>query len=305
MDGLRRHADGSIAVNQICIFGEVLFDHFPDGTRVLGGAPFNVAWHTQAFGLSPTFISRVGKDSEGKAILDAMKKWGMETEGMQIDDQHPTGRVTVDLIDGEPSYDIVRPSAWDAIEANSIKNRCSMLYHGTLALRDQASLTALETIRSNTQGRIFVDVNLRSPWWDRDSVLSQLVPANWVKLNSDELALLMPSGRYDSDAAPEFIKEHNLDGLILTHGSEGAEILTANGEHASATPEAGIDIVDTVGAGDAFASVILLGLASDWPLQLMLERAQSFASQIVGCRGATVSDPAFYRSFIESWHLHH
>ncbi|MEJ2329533.1 MAG: carbohydrate kinase [Gammaproteobacteria bacterium] len=292
-------------MSDICVFGEVLFDHFPDGKRVLGGAPFNVAWHLKAFGLSPTFISRVGKDTEGEAILDAMEKWGMETQGLQIDDQHPTGRVTVEFIEGEPSYDIVRPSAWDAIEANRINNGCSMLYHGTLALRDQASLTALEAIRSNIQGPVFVDVNLRSPWWDRNSVLSQLVPANWVKLNSDELALLSPSGQSDSDAALQFIKSHRLDGLILTHGGEGAEILTASGEHVSARPEADIAIVDTVGAGDAFASVILLGLAEGWPLRQMLERAQSFASRIVGRRGATVSDPAFYRPFIESWHLHH
>jgi fructokinase len=64
-----------------------------------------------------------------------------------------------------------------------------------------------------------------------------------------------------------------------------------------------VPVVDTVGAGDAFASVILLGLAKGWPLQQMLERAQSFASQIVGRRGATVSDPAFYNPFIESWSI--
>ena len=49
-----------------CIFGEVLYDHFPDGQRVLGGAPFNVAWHLQAFGQAPRFVSRVGHDAEGR-----------------------------------------------------------------------------------------------------------------------------------------------------------------------------------------------------------------------------------------------
>ena len=44
------------------VFGEVLFDCFADGTRVLGGAPFNVAWHLQAFGEAPLFVSRVGDD---------------------------------------------------------------------------------------------------------------------------------------------------------------------------------------------------------------------------------------------------
>ena len=303
MDGLQRDADGGIAVNRICVFGEVLFDHFPDGKRVLGGAPFNVAWHLQAFGQSPVFISRVGNDSEGEAIRDAMESWGMETRGLQTDTQHPTGRVTVELADGEPSYDIVRPAAWDSIEPVGADHGCSILYHGTLALREQASRTALEAIRNSSQGTVFVDVNLRPPWWDRDSVLSHLAPANWVKLNSDELAMLMPDGQNKPGAALQFIERHSLDGMILTHGSEGAEILTANGEHVNATPEAGIDIVDTVGAGDAFASVILVGLANGWPLQQMLERAQSFASRIVGQRGATVSDRAFYRPFIQNWRL--
>ena len=54
--------------NKLCIFGEVLFDVFPDGHQVLGGAPFNVAWHLQAFGQSPFFISRVGNDPQGKEI---------------------------------------------------------------------------------------------------------------------------------------------------------------------------------------------------------------------------------------------
>ncbi len=65
--------------SQLCIFGEVLLDHFPDGKRVLGGAPFNVAWHLQAFGQSPGFISRVGDDAEGETVRTAMSDWGMAT----------------------------------------------------------------------------------------------------------------------------------------------------------------------------------------------------------------------------------
>ena len=47
---------------QPLVFGEVLWDCFPDGQQVLGGAPFNVAWHLHAFGISPLFVSRVGQD---------------------------------------------------------------------------------------------------------------------------------------------------------------------------------------------------------------------------------------------------
>lgn len=60
----------------VCIFGEVLFDYFPDGNRVLGGAPFNIAWHLQAFGLFPHLVSRVGCDREGEQVRSAMESWG-------------------------------------------------------------------------------------------------------------------------------------------------------------------------------------------------------------------------------------
>ena len=92
---------------RIIIFGEVLFDCFPDGQKILGGAPFNVAWHLQAFKASPLFISRVGNDVEGDQIFRSMRQWGMITDGLQRDPEHPTGQVTVNFVDGEPEYDIV------------------------------------------------------------------------------------------------------------------------------------------------------------------------------------------------------
>ena len=73
----------------VVIFGEVLFDDFPDGA-VLGGAPFNVAWHLQAFGMHPVVISRTGNDAQRERIIDNMQRWGMDTIGMQSDPLHPT-----------------------------------------------------------------------------------------------------------------------------------------------------------------------------------------------------------------------
>ena len=49
------------------IFGEVLFDTFPDGTAVLGGAPFNVAWHLQGFGLGVGWMG--GREKRGLPLL--------------------------------------------------------------------------------------------------------------------------------------------------------------------------------------------------------------------------------------------
>ena len=79
------------------IFGEVLYDCFPDGEQVLGGAPFNVAWHLQALGDSPTLISRVGMDARGKQIIESMRSWGMDTSIMQQDSEKPTGIVSIKI----------------------------------------------------------------------------------------------------------------------------------------------------------------------------------------------------------------
>lgn len=290
---------------RVCIFGEVLFDHFPDGRRVLGGAPFNVAWHLQAFGLAPRFISRVGTDAEGDEVRAAMRDWGMDQGGLQLDDERATGRVSIHFEDGEPVYDIVDNCAYDAIDgvaaAASADDGCGLLYHGSLALRNATSRAALAALRRAPPNGVFVDVNLRPPWWQRESVIELLSGANWVKLNRDELNQLGPAAPTPREQAEAMLRAHGLDGLIVTLGAEGAELLTADGLYLRASPQRGTEVVDTVGAGDALASVMILGLRNDWPLELTLERAQAFASAVVGQRGATIAEPAFYRAFDEQW----
>lgn len=284
----------------VCLFGEVLFDEFPDHRRVLGGAPFNVAWHLAGFGESPRLMSRVGDDADGREVRCAMHEHGMETSGLQTDAGLPTGRVRVLFEQGEPSYDIVHPSAWDAIETPDEPPECGFLYHGSLALRDQRSRTTLERLRARGPRTIFVDVNLRPPWWGRSRVLASLEGAHWVKLNHHELDELA-EGPDSDNRISRFIEAHRLEGLLVTAGEKGASIHTARGDTFHAHPVPALEVVDTVGAGDALTSVMILGMMRGWPLQTALDRAQAFASAIVGRRGATVDDPAFYQTFIVAW----
>jgi fructokinase len=290
----------------LCIFGEVLFDVFPDGQQVLGGAPFNVAWHAQAFGLSPQFISRVGNDSAGERVIAAMHNWGMRLSGLQQDPEHPTGKVQVSLsADNEPAYDIVPECAYDFIDAAVLPRGmvCAPLYQGTLALRNAVSRRAVEVLKRQGKGGTFIDVNLRPPWWDRDTVLANLAGVGWIKLNSHELGLLVPDAASVDKAIELFMQRYAPELLIVTLGDAGALAITQAGETARAQPDRQHTVVDTVGAGDAFASVVLLGVLRRWPLPLIMQRAQSFASAIVGVRGATVSDMAFYQPFLEAWEL--
>lgn len=285
----------------IYIFGEVLFDHFPDGNQVLGGAPFNVAWHLQAFGQSPRIVSRVGRDAEGAQVRAAMEDWGLATDDLQTDPVRPTGQVTVSFDEGEPSYDIVADCAYDNIEPITAAP-CQLLYHGSLAARSASSAGALRQLRASSPQTIFVDVNLRTPWWQAGAVHELLQGAHWVKLNSDELALLAGNAT-SADPETDFLQRYALRGLLVTHGARGAELLLANGERLQVAPMASNEVVDTVGAGDAFAAVMLLGLLNDWAMPVVLERAQQFAGALVGRRGATVNDRGFYQKFSRQWQL--
>ena len=283
------------------IFGEVLFDHFPDGTQVLGGAPFNVAWHLQAFGQSPQLISRVGTDPEGAQVRAAMRDWRLSSSGLQTDAVHPTGKVTVTFQGGEPSYNIVPDCAYDHIEEVALPE-CKLLYHGTLAARSATSADTLRQLRNSAPRSVFVDVNLRSPWWNKALVQELLVGADWVKLNSDEL-LLLTGATASSENARAFLHHYQLQGLLVTQGAKGAELFLPNDQRLTVAPSPDVKLVDTVGAGDAFTAVLLLGLQNDWPLPVALERAQEFAAAVVGRRGATVSEPGFYRVFSQDWQL--
>ncbi len=275
---------------EIMIFGEVLFDCFPDGKQVLGGAPFNVAWHCQAFGLQPELITRVGSDAAGDKILAAMREWGMSVTHVQRDWLHPTGKVEVSFDDGEPQYDIVADSAWDFIDVRQLPDfsSASLLYHGSLAFRQPVSAQCLAFILNSDCDR-FVDVNLRAPWWSETDIKKLLDGARWVKLNrleQQELSL-------QSIAAE----------LILTAGDKGAEWIYGQGECVRVRPDTQVPVVDTVGAGDAFSSVVLLGLSRQWLVTVILERAQQFASAVAGIQGAISHDAAFYQPFIEQWRL--
>lgn len=293
------------AKNRPLVFGEVLFDRFPDGSEVLGGAPFNVAWNLRSLGFDPILISAVGDDDMGRELLAAMESRGIDRSGVQVRPGLGTGIVDVTLDDGEPSFDIVAGRAWDEISGDDLPPlpEIGLVYHGTLALREETSRSALEELRGRVRAPIIVDINLRPPWWNREQVLSILENAQLVKMNEAELLALAPGERSADARAMELLERYRLDMLCLTRGAAGAVAYTATGAIPVAPEEKNTPVRDTVGAGDAFTSVLIAGHLSGWPLEMTLSRAQALASGVVGLRGAVTRDPDFYSRFLNIWRL--
>jgi len=281
------------------IFGEVLFDRFPDGQSILGGAPFNVAWHLQALGDKPQLISRVREDELGKMVLRAMRDWGMDMSMMQTDAIHPTGQVTVRFENNEPIYEIINNCAYDFISADQLPENieAGILYHGSLGLRNSVSYSAYKKLISLGKLKVYLDVNLRPPWWNKDLIMESIGKANWVKLNMDELEILAGDTGDLKQKITRLQTRYDLQQIIVTRGEKGALIRTEAGEWFSSPPEKAERIVDTVGAGDAFSAMYLHGLVAGWSVMENLQRSQRFASKVVAIRGATTSERSLYKEF--------
>ncbi len=291
------------------IFGEVLFDSFPDGTSSLGGAAFNVAWNLKGFGLDPLFISRVGDDKNGRKVFDSMNDWGLSTEALQVDKEHQTGMVEVMLDKGEPTFSILPDQAYDFIDEDFMWSgiaggEYSILYHGSLIARNYVSRSALELLQSQAHAPVFCDVNLRAPWWKKTHVLSMIKNVKWAKLNQEELLRLSGAsftGRESiKNIASQLCKENKIENLVLTLGADGAAIISGSGT-CDIAPKPVTNIIDAVGAGDAFSSVAILGALEGWAVDIILERASSFAADICRIRGAVSHDVRLYRKHMEAW----
>ena len=112
-------------------FGEALFDIIK-GSAHLGGAPLNLAAHLAKLGAKPAVITAVGRDELGKILLARAEAMGIDTSYILIDENRPTGTVTVKLEDeGIPVFTINEGVAWDAITPDEKKFKALRRRSGT------------------------------------------------------------------------------------------------------------------------------------------------------------------------------
>lgn len=295
--------------HHITLFGEVLADVFLDQT-ILGGAPYNVTRHLQAFQQHPVLISKVGNDSLKEKLFTELSKLKINVSSIQIDEAYPTGQVTVTIENGVHHFDICLDQAYDYIEVNQMvastkSTRPDIIYFGTLAQRNTVSKAALKTLLTGASCTKFLDINLRAPWYNRETIAFSLLNADIVKVSDEELSvvakLFTPNISKLEDIAFSLIEQFGLTTLYITCGEDGAWAFSIKGESFQVRSQAlGPLLVDTVGAGDAFSAIAILGILYGWSVKKTLYKADGFAKDVCKIRGAAPDKVSFY-SLYSKW----
>ncbi|HWG20591.1 MAG TPA: carbohydrate kinase [Terracidiphilus sp.] len=262
--------------------GELLWDLLPQGSRLegagkslpmgsLGGAPANFAVMAGRLGSHAAILSRIGRDDLGRLAVSLLDPLPADTEFLQIDPAHETGRVTVEFKDGQPSYVIHQPAAWDSMELTDdwvrLAERADAICFGTLAQRALESRQTIQTLAAQTPStcvRIF-DVNLRAPFYSSEVLQESLELATVMKMNDAEMPLVLgllglPAGD-EQDAialragAERLLAEFpTLRMIAVTRGAHGSLLVSREAWHEH--PGVPIEVADTIGAGDAFTAAM-------------------------------------------------
>jgi fructokinase len=274
--------------------GELLWDLLPAGPR-LGGAPFNVIAHLARFGVRTAYVSAVGRDERGREALDELGRLGVETTSVELNDL-PTGTALVRLDPaGVPEFEIVSPAAYEAITPPTGRGSVlgggstELLVYGTLALRFKGPRATLRQLahEAPTAERLY-DVNLRPGCWEPTLVEDLLSSATVVKLNDDEqrvlaLELGLPSSSFEAFGRA-MCRRYELRGVCVTRGPRGAALLLDETYAEVLAPA--VHVVDTVGAGDAFAAGLGFGLLEGWNVEATLTSAARLGSFVASRVGA-------------------
>jgi fructokinase len=292
----------------IIVVGEILIDVFDHYQRI-GGAPFNFAFHLKQLGLPVRLLTRIGDDRPGQDILDMLERQGFDPQDVQIDSRHPTGTVRVALDDqGVPQFDIRTGVAYDYLDLSTplqVNWRAvRMVYFGTLVQRTAHAHGRMKRfLDAKPPGAdAFCDINLRPPHFHHAAVATALQHADMLKLNTDELAYIQAAfgGPVQEAQLVEWIlRRFAVRTLLLTRGAQGSTLYTA-GETLTAAvpPDNKAAIVDTVGAGDAYAAIVAAGYWHGLPMPAVMGMATEFAAYICGQSGAVPENNAVYESLL-------
>ena len=293
--------------------GELLWDILPAGRRMggipieaslngfLGGAPANFTVMAGRLGNRAAILSRIGRDQLGRDAIDQLDPMPIDASPVQVDMQHPTGRVTVEFSEGEPRYQIQENAAWDYLELTDewvrLAERADAICFGSLAQRNRASRQTIQTLAAQSSAsciRVF-DANLRAPYYSDEVVQESLELASVLKLNDSELPLMMSllGLPFDDERESERLRVGadrllaefaSLEMVAVTRGNRGS-LLVRRGEW-NEHPGIRANVADPIGCGDAFTAAMTHYMLRGASLAILNEAGNQWGAWVASQAGA-------------------
>lgn len=268
-------------------FGEVLWDILPTA-EIPGGAPMNVAVHASQLGIEAHIISAVGADVRGTRIRAWLEERGMATASISTAASLPTGTVQVDLSDPKAAqYRIDTPVAWDQIPAmpNEIRKE-DILVFGSLGCRFEENWRVLQPHLGKFSLRV-LDLNLRAPFFSQERVERLLGNCDLLKVNEAEFEQLrawFPVEGARAEMVQAWSQRFGFSQCCVTRGDQGALLFQEDAQHKSRIFS--VNVIDTVGSGDAFLAALLTGMMREHPTQRCLDDAAALGALVAASEGA-------------------
>jgi sugar/nucleoside kinase (ribokinase family) len=302
---------GDKKLDVVCM-GEILVDMIPgeqnaSSGRVFygcfGGAPFNAAVGLAKLGRRVGAIACVGSDPFGEFLLETLRAHGIGCEQVKVKRARTTLAFVVPS-GGENAFFFYRlPWAQTAdtmLEARDLDEdylrSAKVLHTSGVALSCEplrsSLLRAMRVVR-DSGGLVSFDANVRPDLWgSADEIKSiydkALELSDVLMLAQDEVRALF---RAEPDEAHDLIRaRYGTRYVAVRMGARGA-LVVGDGERVFAEAFK-VEVVDTVGAGDAWAAAFIHGILEGWDLKRTTKVANAFAALKCTGRGAISSLPS-------------
>lgn len=232
-----------------------------------GGGPFNTARALARLGVATAFLGRLSSDALGRELRDLLVSDGVSLELASTGPESTT--IAMVELDGQglAEYKFLvegtsAPNLTTAMVPQSFGPEVNALHLGTLGLVLEPIASTLVDLVARERGKrlVMIDPNVRVGLTEddfyRDRLLSVLAQSTIVKASKDDLAWLYPGLAYEH-AANRILGE-GVRMVVVTLGAQGA--YGAHDGHRISVTAPPVDIVDTIGAGDAFGAGLLAWL---------------------------------------------
>lgn len=236
----------------------------------VAGAESNAACYLASFGVGASWLSRLGDDPFGRFIADDLSSRGVDVSNVEVDPERATGIAFKDRSVPETRVRYFRrgsaASALSVDDAERVRELGPGLVHLsgiTSALSPSCREFVSSLVEKPPSGALLsYDVNWRPALWaglDREVIVRNARGCDVVLVGLDEAQALW--GRFTPEQVRDLLPQPSL--LVVKQGAKGATVFDGTARHV--VPSFRVDVVEPVGAGDAFAGGFLAGLHRGYP----------------------------------------